>query len=132
MDVDGVIDELPVASVLVNMPVSTDGVTSSPGLEFGSLIWAVMVPPVAELLKQSGLVPLQLPGAVRPPLLVSSVQTVLFAVAAELPLLCAQTEEEPNNATAEMARQGSITLVIIEQFFIIFSSCFAALKDRNG
>jgi hypothetical protein len=48
------------------------------------------------------------------------VHTVLFAVAALLPLLCAQPVEELSNATAEMARQGSITLVITELFFTIF------------
>ena len=47
-------------------------------------------------------------------------QTVLSTLAVKFPpLLCAQTVEEPNNATAEMARQESITLVIVEQFFMI-------------
>jgi hypothetical protein len=89
-------------------------------------------PPLS--VKQRGLVVLQGPGGTWAPLVVLIEHTVLSTVAVKLPLLCAQTAEELKSATAEMARQESITLVIVELFFIIIFLlyCCAALKDRNG
>jgi hypothetical protein len=114
-----------VDSVLVYMPVTSDGVTSNPGLEFGSLIWAVSEPPSAPATKLPPRTPLFAVELI--------VQTVLSTLAVKFPpLLCAQTAEEPNNATAEMARQGSTTLVIIELFFMIIFYCCAAPKAETA
>ena len=98
-------------NVFVYMPVTSDGVTSSPGLEFGSLIVAESEPPEDPVNAT--------PPTVSVPFIELTEQTVLFAVATKLPPLCAQTEEEQNNATAVMAREVSTTLVIVEQFFMI-------------
>src|SRR5712664_3387615 len=108
------------------MPVTSEGVTSSPGLEFGSLIMAFMEPPPGPV-KRNGL-PVVEGGGMRAPLVVLMEQTVLSTVAVKLPLLCAQAIDDPNKINATMAR-----LVIIEQFFMIllFSCCFRpALEER--
>jgi hypothetical protein len=78
-------------SVLVNMPVTSDGVTSSPGLEFGGLIVATSEPP------ELGVNATVLGPSVNLPVLELIEQTVLSTVDTKFPLLCAKAGSAANN-----------------------------------
>jgi len=121
------VSDIPLVPVLVYIPVSSEGVTSSPGLELGSLIVVVRDPPPGPV-KQRGLLGEHGPGGISAPLVVLIEQTVLSTVDTKLPLLCAQAADDPNKTNATKAR-----LVIIEQFFMIllFSCCFRPALVRT-
>ena len=111
-------------SVLVYRPVTSDGVTSSPGLEFGSLIWAVSEPPVDGV-----------NGGLNMPVAELIEQTVLSTLAVKLPpALCAQAADDPKKANATKARPGSVSFVIIELVFMLFPFVAAPEEERlvNG